>query len=137
MGGFIPENLLDTRLCYEELEKVGAGMGDAIVILEDGNCIVDALKYFVDFLKDGSCGKCISCKESLRRVGEVLDDILKGNGKNGDIELIRKLSNYSKNTSLCQLGKNIYKPINSATEYFRDEFEEHIHKKCRAGRCFK
>lgn len=125
LGGFIPADKLgETRLCFDDLAKAGAMMGDAITVLDQNTSIIESLNYFIKFLKGESCGKCFSCKETLRRTNEILEDMLENKGHKGDIELLEKLANYTKDTSLCQLGKSMYNPIHTAVKHFRKEFEE-------------
>jgi NADH-quinone oxidoreductase subunit F len=98
--------------------------------------MVDIAKYFIRFLEGESCGKCVPCREGLKRMREVLDDITGGNGKEGDIELLEQLSAALVDGSLCALGSTAPNPVLSTLRYFRDEYEAHIKdKKCPAGVC--
>lgn len=124
LGGFIPEELLDTKLCFDALAEVGAMMGDALLVIDEYDLVVDKTSYFTKFLENQSCGKCVSCKEGLRRINEILDDIKAGNAQEGDIELLTELAENAKESSLCQLGKSIYNPVSTAIKYFKEEFEK-------------
>ena len=136
-GGVIPESLLDLSIDFDELAKAGSMMGSgAMIVMDENTCMVDIAKYFVSFLEGESCGKCLPCREGLRRMREILTDITEGRGKEGDIELLEKLSNVMIDTSLCALGTTAPNPVLSTIRYFRDEYEAHIRdKKCPAGVC--
>ena len=136
-GGVIPESLLDLSIDFDELAKAGSMMGSgAMIVMDENTCMVDIAKYFVSFLEGESCGKCLPCREGLRRMREILTDITEGRGKEGDIELLEKLSNVMIDTSLCALGATAPNPVLSTIRYFRDEYEAHIRdKKCPAGVC--
>ena len=111
------------------------GSGGMIVMDED-TCMVDVAKYFVDFLKSESCGKCTSCREGIERMYEILNDITEGRGREGDIELLEELSEVVRDTSLCALGGTAPNPVLTTIRYFRDEYDAHIKKKrCPAGVC--
>ena len=98
--------------------------------------MVDVAKYFVTFLGDESCGKCLSCRDGLKRMQEILGEITKGNGNNGDIELLEELSDAVQEASMCQLGKTAANPVLTTLKYYRDEYEKHIKdKKCPAHVC--
>ena len=104
--------------------------------MDESTCMVDVAKYFVNFLADESCGKCLSCRDGLKRMHEILDDITKGNGKEGDIELLEQLSEAVLEASMCQLGKTAANPVLSTLKYFKDEYKKHIYdKKCPAHVC--
>ena len=107
-----------------------------MIVMDDETCMVDVAKYFVNFLKEESCGKCVPCREGILRMGEILEDITKGNGKDGDIELLNELASVIKDASLCALGGTAPNPVLSTIKYFRNEYEAHIKdKKCPAGVC--
>lgn len=124
LGGFIPEKLLDTQLCFDALTEVGSMMGDALLVIDEYDSVVDKTSYFTKFLENQSCGKCISCKEGLRRINELLDEIKTGNAQEGDLELLTELAENAKESSLCQLGKSIYNPVSTALKHFKEEFKE-------------
>jgi NADH:ubiquinone oxidoreductase subunit F (NADH-binding)/(2Fe-2S) ferredoxin len=136
-GGCIPSNLMDLPVDYEALTKAGAIMGSGgLIVMDENTCMVDVAKYFVSFLADESCGKCLSCRDGLKRMMEILTDITKGNGKEGDIELLEELSDVVQEASMCQLGKTAANPVITTLKYFRDEYEKHIkEKKCPAHVC--
>ncbi|WP_456297556.1 NADH-ubiquinone oxidoreductase-F iron-sulfur binding region domain-containing protein [Desulfobacula toluolica] len=111
------------------------GSGGMIVLDED-TCMVDVARYFIEFLTDESCGKCVPCREGLRQMHRILTNITKGLGKEGDIELLEELAETAVEASLCALGKSAPNPFLSTLKYFRDEYEAHIReKKCPALAC--
>ncbi|MCK4322123.1 4Fe-4S binding protein, partial [candidate division WOR-3 bacterium] len=136
-GGCIPESLIDLPIDFDELKKVGSMMGSGgMVVGDEDTCMVDMAKYFVSFLVTESCGKCVPCREGLKRMKEILERISKGEGKEEDIELLEELGFILENGSLCGLGKSAANPVLTAIRYFRDEYEVHIkEKKCPAGVC--
>jgi NADP-reducing hydrogenase subunit HndC len=129
MGGCIPESLIDTPLDFDELAKLGApiGAGSMLVLDEDAD-MVDVTRYFLDFLSDESCGKCVPCREGIRQMLKILTNIRDGNGKKGDIELLEEISEVAGAASLCALGKTAADPLLSTLRYFRDEYEAKIAK---------
>ena len=136
-GGCIPEKLLDMKVDFDELTKVGSMMGSgAMIVMDEDNCMVDIAKYFISFLEEESCGKCTPCREGVKRMKEILTDITEGKGKEGDIALLEELAAVVKDASLCGLGQSAPNPVLSTIRYFRDEFEAHIKdKRCPAGVC--
>jgi NADP-reducing hydrogenase subunit HndC len=111
------------------------GSGGMIVLDED-TCMVDVARYFIEFLTDESCGKCVPCREGLRQMHRILTNITQGNGKEGDIETLEDLSETATEASLCALGKSAPNPFLSTLRYFRDEYEAHIkEKRCPALSC--
>jgi NADH:ubiquinone oxidoreductase subunit F (NADH-binding)/(2Fe-2S) ferredoxin/NAD-dependent dihydropyrimidine dehydrogenase PreA subunit len=136
-GGFIPESLLDLPVDYESLTEAGAIMGSGgMVVMDEDNCMVDVAKYFVDFLRNESCGKCTPCREGLPTLSKILTDITEGRGKEGDIELLQEICETLKDTALCGLGQTAPNPVLSTIRYFRDEYEAHIkEKRCPARVC--
>jgi NADH-quinone oxidoreductase subunit F len=136
-GGCIPEKLLDLPVDFDELDKAGSMMGSGgMIIMDENTCMVDIAKYFVNFLEGESCGKCLPCREGLKRMSQILTDITEGKGKEGDIELLERLSATLIDTSLCALGSTAPNPVLTTLRYFRDEYEAHIKKKrCPAGVC--
>jgi NADP-reducing hydrogenase subunit HndC len=129
MGGSIPESLLDTPLDFDELAKLGApiGAGSMLVLDEDTN-MVDVARYFLDFLSNESCGKCVPCREGIRQMLKILANIRDGKGREGDIELLEEISEVTGAASLCALGKTAADPLLSTLRYFRDEYEANIEK---------
>jgi NADH-quinone oxidoreductase subunit F len=136
-GGCIPEKLLDLPVDFDELDKAGSMMGSGgMIIMDENTCMVDIAKYFVNFLEGESCGKCLPCREGLKRMSQILNDITEGKGKEGDIELLERLSVTLIDTSLCALGSTAPNPVLTTLRYFRDEYEAHIkEKRCPAGVC--
>jgi NADH-quinone oxidoreductase subunit F len=136
-GGVIPESLLDLPVDFDELDKAGSMMGSGgMIVMDEDNCMVDIAKYFIRFLEGESCGKCVPCREGLKRMREILGDISEGSGKEGDIELLEQLSAALVDGSLCALGSTAPNPVLSTLRYFRDEYQAHIKdKKCPAGVC--
>ena len=136
-GGCIPEALLDLEVGFDELTKAGSMMGSGgMIVMDEDTCMVDVARYFIDFLTDESCGKCVPCREGLRQMLKVLTRITRGEGKEGDIELLEELSEVACDASLCALGKSAPNPFLSTLRYFRDEYEAHIkEKKCPALSC--
>ena len=134
LGGSIPESLLDTPVDFDELAKVGAPMGaGGMIIMDEDTCMVDVARYFLNFLTDESCGKCVPCREGIRQMLKILTNITEGRGKEGDIELLEELSEVTRDASLCALGGGAPNPILTTIRYFRDEYEAYIkEKKCPA-----
>ena len=129
MGGSIPESLLDTPLDFDQLSKLGASIGaGSMLILDEDTSMVDVTKYFLDFLSNESCGKCVPCREGIRQMLKILNNICDGKGREGDIELLEEISEVTCAASLCALGKTAADPLRSTLRYFRDEFEANIGK---------
>jgi NADH:ubiquinone oxidoreductase subunit F (NADH-binding)/(2Fe-2S) ferredoxin/Pyruvate/2-oxoacid:ferredoxin oxidoreductase delta subunit len=136
-GGCIPENLLDIPVDYEQLKEVGSMMGSGgMIVMDEDTCMVDLAKYFTNFLQEESCGKCVPCREGLRRMGDILKDITEGKGSMEDLSIIEDLAAMLKDASLCGLGTTAANPVMSTLKYFRDEYVAHISDhKCPAGVC--
>jgi NADH-quinone oxidoreductase subunit F len=136
-GGCIPASLFNLPVDFDSLTEAGSMMGSGgMIVMDEGSCMVDVAKYFVHFLKGESCGKCLSCREGLKRMGEILDGITEGKGNGESIALLEELAVVVADTSLCGLGKTAPNPVLSALRYFRSEFEDHIIKKrCPAAVC--
>jgi len=136
-GGVIPEQYLDTPVDFEELTKLGSMMGSGgMIVMDEDTCVVDVARYFIDFLCDESCGKCIPCREGLMNMREILNDIVEGKGREGDIELLDEMSQVMTNASLCALGTTAPNPVLTTIRYFRDEYQAHIaEKRCPALVC--
>src|SRR3990172_2043786 len=131
-GGCIPASLLDLPIDYEKLTEAGSIMGSGgLIVMDEETCMVDVARYFIEFLKDESCGKCTACREGLEVMWKILTDICAGNGKDGDIELLEELSQAVKDASLCGLGGTAPNPVLSTLRYFADEYEAHIHHNSR------
>jgi len=136
-GGCIPEKFLDLPVDYQELAKVGSIMGSGgMIVMDQDTCMVDVARYFLDFLKEESCGQCTPCREGIKQMLDILTDICQGNGKQGDIELLEELGDMIQKFSLCGLGTSAPNPVLTTIRYFREEYEAHItDKKCPAGVC--
>jgi len=136
-GGCIPESLLDLPVDFDQLDKAGSMMGSGgMIIMDENSCMVDIAKYFINFLEGESCGKCLPCREGLKRMSQILTGITEGRGKDGDIELLERLSATLVDSSLCALGSTAPNPVLTTLRYFRDEYEAHIKdKRCPAGVC--
>ena len=136
-GGCIPEDQLDLKVGFDELTKAGSMMGSGgMIVMDEDTCMVDVARYFINFLTDESCGKCVPCREGLRQMHKILTNITTGKGKEGDIALLEALSETAVEASLCALGKSAPNPFLSTLRYFRDEYEAHIRqKRCPALSC--
>jgi NADH-quinone oxidoreductase subunit F len=136
-GGCIPEELLDLPVGFDELTKAGSMMGSGgMIVMDEDTCMVDVARYFLDFLTDESCGKCVPCREGMRQMLKILTNITQGKGKEGDIELLEALSETAIEGALCALGKSSPNPFLSTLKYFRDEYEAHVkEKRCPALSC--
>ena len=136
-GGCIPEQFLDMPVDFDELVKIGSMMGSGgMIVMDDQNCMVNIAKYFTNFLVSESCGKCVPCREGIRRMRDILVDITEGKGQEGDVELLESISQGIKDGALCALGNSAPNPVLSTIRYFRDEYVAHIReKRCPAGVC--
>lgn len=136
-GGCIPKEKLDLPVNYESLTEAGSIMGSGgMIVMDENTCMVDVAKYFLNFLRDESCGKCLSCREGTQRMWEIVSDISTGKGKEEDLALLQTLAYAVKDASLCGLGQTAANPVLSTLRYFRDEYEAHVkEKKCPAGVC--
>lgn len=136
-GGCIPEEKLDLKVGFDELTDAGSMMGSGgMIVMDEDTCMVDVARYFINFLTDESCGKCLPCREGLRQMNRILTNITQGKGKQGDIELLEVLSETALEASLCALGKSAPNPFLSTLRYFREEYDAHIReKRCPALYC--
>lgn len=136
-GGCVTKENLNTPADYDSLNKIGAIMGSGgLIVMNEDTCMVDTARFFMDFIRDESCGKCVACRVGTKRMLEILERITQGQGKKGDIELLEEIGETIKQTAMCGLGQTAPNPILSTIRFFRDEYEEHINKKhCRAGVC--
>lgn len=137
MGGCLPEKLLDLPVDYETLGQAGSIMGSGgMIVMDEGTCMVDIARFFMEFTQDESCGKCIPCRVGTRRILEILEGICAGEGKPSDIDTLRSLCTEIKENSLCGLGQGAPNPVVSTLEHFLDEYEAHIYeKRCPAKVC--
>lgn len=136
-GGCIPSELLDTVIDYKELSATGAIMGSGgMVVMDESTCMVGMAQFFLDFTAKESCGKCVHCRIGTKRMLEILNRIVKGEGQQGDIELLEELCYSIKDGALCGLGQTAPNPVLTTIKYFRNEYEAHINeKKCPAKSC--
>lgn len=136
-GGCIPEELLDTIIDYKKLGATGAIMGSGgMVVMDESTCMVGMAKFFLDFTAQESCGKCVHCRLGTKRMQEILGRIVRGDGKEGDIELLEELCLAIKDGALCGLGQTAPNPVLTTIRYFKHEYVAHINdKKCPAGEC--
>jgi len=136
-GGCLTKEQLNTPMDYDSLIELGAIMGSGgLISMDEDTCMVDMAKFFMEFIQDESCGKCVPCRLGTKRMLEILERITKGEGKEGDVELLVELANTIKDTALCGLGQTAPNPVLSTIKYFREEYDEHIRDKyCRGGVC--
>jgi NADH:ubiquinone oxidoreductase subunit F (NADH-binding)/(2Fe-2S) ferredoxin/NAD-dependent dihydropyrimidine dehydrogenase PreA subunit len=136
-GGVIPEQYLDSPVDFDELTKLGSIMGSGgMIVMDEDTCMVDMARYFVNFLCDESCGKCLPCREGLKQARNILDNIITGKGKEGDIEKLQEIAEATSAASLCALGRTAANPMLTTIRYFRNEYEAHIkEKRCPALVC--
>ena len=136
-GGCLPKALFDLPIDYESLTEAGAMMGSGgLIVMDDRTCMVDVARYFMDFLRDESCGKCLPCREGTQRMYELLTAMCEGRATDADLDLLEELAQVVKETSLCGLGQTAPNPVLTTLRYFRSEYEAHIRqKRCPAGVC--
>jgi len=136
-GGCIPAEHLDVPLDYEALNKLGAIMGSGgLIVMDESSCMVDVARFFLEFVQDESCGKCVPCREGTARMKQIVDRICEGKGEMKDIDELEKLAGTVTNASLCGLGQTAPNPVLSTLRHFKEEYIEHIRdKKCRTAVC--
>lgn len=135
-GGCVPAELMDVPVDYEKLTELGSIMGSGgMVVMDSDTCMVDVAKYFLEFTKSESCGKCVPCRLGLAEMVEVISRITQGKGREEDIPRLEKLADVVATASLCGLGKTAPNPLLTTLRYFREEYEEHIRGRCPAGVC--
>lgn len=135
-GGCLPASMIDIPVDYEHLSQAGAMMGSGgLIVMDERTCMVDLARYFLEFLAEESCGKCLPCREGIPVLLRLLTDLTLGQGQAGDIELIEEQAHELKDTALCGLGQTAANPVLSTLSYFRQEYEEHAAGFCRAGVC--
>jgi NADH-quinone oxidoreductase subunit F len=136
-GGCLPAEALDAQVDYDSLIKAGAMMGSGgLVVMDETTCMVDIARFFLNFTRVESCGKCIPCRIGLKIMLEILERITEGNGREGDLELLEDLAYDIKKSSLCGLGQTAPNPVLSTLRYFRHEYEAHIkEKRCPSNSC--
>ena len=136
-GGCIPESLMDLPIDFERLKEVGSMMGSGgMIVMDEDTCMVDVARYFLNFLNEESCGKCVPCRVGVKRMHEIVSRICDGNGVPEDINRLEVLAETIKEAALCGLGKSAPNPVLSTLKYFRDEYDAHvIEKRCPAKVC--
>ncbi len=136
-GGCIPASMLDIPVDYETLTEAGSMMGSGgMIVMDDRTCMVDIARYFLEFLKDESCGKCSTCREGIKRMLEILTNISNGTARPEDLPMLESLAKTVAYASLCGLGKSAPNPVLSTLRYFREEYEQHIYQRfCPSGAC--
>lgn len=136
-GGCLVESQLDSKMDFDSLSKIDAMIGSGgLVVMDEDTCMVEVARFFMNFTQRESCGKCVPCREGTKRMLEILERIVAGNGKLSDLDELEELADMIENTALCGLGKSAPKPVISTIHAFRKEYEEHIvDKKCRAHVC--
>lgn len=136
-GGCIPAELIDTPVTYEDINKTGAIVGSGgMIVMDEDTCMVDMARFFLDFTKKESCGKCNYCRIGTKRMLEILERITKGEGRDGDIKLLEELAAKIKDGAMCGLGQTAPNPVLTTLKYFRNEYEDHIYNhKCTAKSC--
>jgi NADH-quinone oxidoreductase subunit F len=136
-GGCIPKECLNVALDYKTLEELGAIMGSGgLIVMDEDSCMVDVARFFLDFVQDESCGKCVPCRVGTKRMLEILERICAGQGEEGDVEKLIRLGLQIKETSLCGLGQTAPNPVLSTIRHFRKEYDQHIRERhCEAGVC--
>ncbi len=136
-GGCIPVNMFDIPIDFEKLSEVGSIMGSGgMIVMDERTCMVDVARYFMNFLKGESCGKCFTCRKGTQRMYEILDDITKGKATMDHLDLLEELALVVKDTTMCGLGQTASNPVLSTLKYFKEEYVDHIkNKHCKAGVC--
>lgn len=136
-GGCIPAELLDLAVDFDSLSQAGSMMGSGgLIVMDDRTCMVEVARYYLNFLAGESCGKCVPCREGIRRMQEILTRICEGKGVIGDLDLLQEIAETVQTASLCGLGKTAPNPVLSTLRYFREEYEAHIFEhRCPAGVC--
>lgn len=136
-GGCLTRAHLNTPIDFDSLTALGTIMGSGgLIAMDEDTCMVDVARFFLDFVQDESCGKCVPCRIGTKRMLEILERITHGKGKKGDIDLLVELAEVTKDTSTCGLGQTAGNPVLSTIRHFRHEYEEHIEQgHCRAGVC--
>ncbi len=122
---------------YDEMTKAGSMMGSGgMIVMDENTCMPDIARYYLNFLAEESCGKCVPCREGIHQMLKIMDRICKGQGRPGDLESLEEIAQVCQEFALCQLGKSAASPVLSSIKYFRAEYEAHINdKKCPAGVC--
>ena len=138
-GGCLITSDLSISLDFDSLKKVGAMIGSGgLVVMDEDTCMVEVARFFMHFTQNESCGKCVPCREGTRRMLEILERIVAGEGTLEDLDMLEDLARMISDTALCGLGKTAASPVASTLKYFRDEYLAHVvDKRCPAGQCQK
>jgi NADH-quinone oxidoreductase subunit F len=136
-GGCLIKKDFDLPLDFDSLQKIGAIIGSGgLVVMDNSTCMVEVARFFMNFTQNESCGKCVPCREGTKRMLAILDRIVAGDGREGDVELLLDLADAITTTSLCGLGKTAAGPVVSTIKHFRGEYDAHIRDKhCVSGTC--
>ena len=136
-GGVITAADLDTPIDYESLKAIGSMMGSGgMIVMDEDNCMVNIAKFYLEFTKDESCGKCTPCRVGTKRMLEILEKITEGHGTAEDLVNLEQLAYMIKDSALCGLGQTAPNPVLSTMKFFKEEYHEHVfEKKCRCGEC--
>ena len=136
-GGCIPANMFDLMVDYDSLAAAGSIMGSGgMIVMDENTCMIDVAKYFMNFLKDESCGKCFTCRKGTQRMYEILEDITKGKGTPEHLDTLKELAEVVKDTTMCGLGQTASNPVLSTLRYFYDEYKDHVfNKNCKSFTC--
>ena len=136
-GGCIPASKLDTPVDFDQLVELGSMMGSGgLIVMDEDTCMVNVARYFLEFLRSESCGKCTACREGTAQLLHVLTEICAGRGREGDVELLLGISDVLEDASLCALGSTACNPVRSTVRYFREEYDAHIRDRhCPAHEC--
>ena len=136
-GGCLPVDMFDLAIDFDVLSEAGSMVGSGgMVVMDEGSCMVDVARYFLEFLQDESCGKCLPCRVGIDRMLEIITDITEGRGTTEQLDLLEDLADTVSQTALCGLGKTAPNPVLSTLRYFRSEYEAHIEEqRCPAGVC--
>jgi NADP-reducing hydrogenase subunit HndC len=136
-GGCVPAKFLDLAIDYESVKAVGAIMGSGgLIVMDDRTCMVDTARFFLDFIRQESCGKCVPCRVGTQHMYDILDRICHGQGRPEDLDTLEELARHVKIASLCGLGQTAPNPVLSTLQHFRDEYVAHVtHRRCPAGAC--
>jgi NADH-quinone oxidoreductase subunit F len=136
-GGCLPESFIDTKIDYDSLTAAGAIMGSGgLVVMDQGTCMVDVARYFLEFVQNESCGKCVPCRLGTKQMLDILTDITEGKGKPDDVDLLMELAKGIKDGSLCGLGQTSPNPVLTTIKFFKEEYDAHINERiCPALSC--
>ena len=136
-GGCLPAEKFNLPIDFDVLSEAGSMVGSGgMVVMDEGSCMVDVARYFLEFLQDESCGKCVPCRLGIDRMLEITTDIAKGRGTLRQLDLLEELAETVSETALCGLGKTAPNPVTTTLNYFRSEYEAHINeKRCPSGVC--